>query len=85
MNSSNNSNLGTINWSDLVKGLILAIITGVGEYIYNILNSGTFNIDFRAVGSLALKIFVCYLIKQILTDRTGEMIITRMLKLIFRK
>lgn len=69
------SNFLNLNFKDLAKGLVLAVITAVLTYLYEVLQTGDFTIiDWKLVGSTALVAAIGYLFKNLLTNSEGQML-----------
>ena len=67
------SNFLNLNFKDLAKGLLTAIITAISAYIYEAIQSGNLTaIDWKFVGSTALIAAIGYLTKNLLTNSEGE-------------
>ncbi len=66
------SNLGAIHWKDLLKGLMMAVLTPVIGYLYQVVQSGDFNFDGPTLTKLAVAGFIGYLAKQFMTDAQGN-------------
>ena len=65
----------SINVQDIMKAVIVAILTPCAAYLGQVLTafstSGTFAIDWPTLGHYALAGFVGYLVKQFLTNSNG--------------
>lgn len=61
------SNLFSLNLRDILKALIVAVITPVVPIIENSLSAGTLTFDWHNIGVAALGGFVAYLAKNFLT------------------
>lgn len=57
----------TLNGRDILKGLLVAIITPVLTIIINSLQQGTLTFDWKAIGITALTAAIAYLVKNFLT------------------
>lgn len=57
----------TLSGSDVLKGLLVAIITPVITIIMSSLNAGTLTFDWKVIGITALTAGLAYLIKNFLT------------------
>lgn len=67
------SNFLNLNFKDFSKGLLVAVITAVLTYLYEVIQTGDFTaIDWKMVGSTALIAAVGYLAKNLLTNSDGE-------------
>lgn len=67
------SNFLNLNFRDLAKGLLTAIITAISAYLYEAIQSGDLTaIDWKFVGTTALIAAIGYLTKNLLTNSDGE-------------
>lgn len=63
-----------LNWRDLGKGLVVAVITAVLTYVYTALEAGDLTaIDWKVVGTTAIISAVGYLFKNLVTNSDGEL------------
>jgi len=62
-----------LNWQDLGKGLIVAVITAVLTFAYEALQAGTLFEPgkLKAVGMTALLAAISYLLKNLFTNSQG--------------
>jgi VIT1/CCC1 family predicted Fe2+/Mn2+ transporter len=67
-----------LNLVDLGKGLIVAVITAVLTFAYEALQAGTLFAPgtLKTVGLVALSALVAYLLKNLFTNSTGQIIKT---------
>lgn len=56
-----------LNWSDVLKGLLVAVITPVITIITSSINAGTLTFDWKAIGLTALAAGLAYLAKNLFT------------------
>ncbi len=65
-----------LNLRDLLKSLILAVITAVITFIYGALQAGTLFEPgtFKKVGLVALAALLAYLVKNVFTNTQGEIL-----------
>lgn len=68
------SNLGSINWRDIVKGIAMAVLVPVIGYVEQVVSSGNFNFDVPTLEKLAIAGFVAYLVKQFGTSSQGNLL-----------
>jgi hypothetical protein len=61
------SNQYSLNWKDIFKGLIVAVITPVFTIIMTSLNAGVLTFDWKAIGATAAAAALAYLLKNFLT------------------
>ena len=64
----------TLNLRDIVKGLAMAVILPVVNVIYQSIEAGSFEFDWKRIGLLAAGGFIAYIIKNFLTP--AEVIMT---------
>ena len=72
-----NSTFLTLNWKDVLKGFLVAVITALLTASYNAINAGGVNLtwDFWKPTLLAaLGGGIAYLIKNVLTNSNGEIL-----------
>lgn len=63
----------SLNWRDLGKGLIVAVITAVLTYAWAAIEAGGLtSIDWQVVGSTAIISAIGYLMKNLVTNSEGE-------------
>jgi hypothetical protein len=61
-----------LNVQDLVKGLIVTMLTSVLTIVYNTVSTGSLTFDWQAIGLTALTSGLAYLMKNLLTNSKGE-------------
>ena len=67
------SNLGTLNWKDLVKGLAVAVIMAILTIAYEeVATEGAFN--WKKIGIAAFGAGLAYLIKNLGTNFEGKLL-----------
>jgi large-conductance mechanosensitive channel len=57
----------SLNFRDIVKGLAMAVILPVVNVIYQSIEAGSFEFDWKRIGLLAAGGFIAYIIKNFLT------------------
>lgn len=67
-----NSTLFTLDNKDFIKGLLVAILSSVITILYNTIQSGSLTFDWKAIGTMALTSALGYILKNLLTNSTGE-------------
>lgn len=67
-----NSSIFTINTNDLVKGLILTVLSSVLTLVYDVVNAGSLVFDWKHIGTIALTSAIAYLLKNLLTNSAGQ-------------
>ena len=72
------SNFLNLNWNDLGKGLLVAVITAVLTFAYEALQSGSLFApgSLKTIGLTALTAAVAYLLKNLFTNSTGKILKT---------
>lgn len=66
------SNIWSLSWRDLVKGLIIAVITPVLTIALDTLNAGSWVFNFQKMGSTAAIAAASYLIHQFITNTNAS-------------
>lgn len=68
------SNFGKLDWSDLLKGLIVAVLAIVTSSLATILDAGAFPTteQWMSIAKVAGTAVVSYLLKNIFTNNTGD-------------
>ena len=66
------SSIFRLNWKDLVKGLIIAVLSSVLAVGIQDLQTGT--VDYKAILTVALSSCMAYLLKQLATDSDGKLL-----------
>ena len=74
----NHSNFFSLDWKDLGKGLILALIVSLQGTLMPLLGNGTFPTkeQWITIGSTALQVVIGYLIKNLVTNSDGKILKT---------
>jgi hypothetical protein len=67
-----NSTLFTLDNKDLIKGLLVAVLSSVITILYNTIQTGSLTFDWKAIGTMALTSALGYILKNLLTNSTGE-------------
>jgi hypothetical protein len=68
------SSLFRLNWHDLLKGLVIAILTPVLVLIQAYFATGKLDIELKSVLAVGLSGLIAYLIKNFFTDESKEII-----------
>ena len=68
----------TLNFRDILKGLAVAVILPVLNVIYQSIEAGSFEFDWKRIGLLAAGGLIAYLIKNFLTP--AEVVVTGLKK-----
>ena len=61
------SNFFSLNWRDIAKGLLMAILTPVVVIVQQSLEAGVFTTDWKSLGLASLAGGVAYLVKNFFT------------------
>jgi hypothetical protein len=65
-----------LNWRDLLKGLLLAVLSAVVTFVYEVVQAGTsFDKEFLIrAGTVALATALAYLLKNLFENNDGELV-----------
>jgi hypothetical protein len=66
------SSLFTLNKADFVKGLVIAVLTGIITAAYSTIQSGSVQFDWKAITIAALSAAFAYITKNLLTNSNDE-------------
>jgi phosphoglycerol transferase MdoB-like AlkP superfamily enzyme len=61
-----------LDWRDLVKGLVVSVLTSVITLLIQELQTGTIN--WNTIGIAALSSGLGYILKQLATDHNGDLL-----------
>lgn len=64
------SELLTLNWRDLLNGLIVSVLTTVLPVLSDMVNLWEFN--WQTIAKLSISAFIGYILKNLLTDEDGK-------------
>lgn len=67
-----NSPFLNIDFNDLGKGLILAVLTSVMTVIYSTVQTGSLSFDWKLIATTAITAALGYLMKNLLTNSKGQ-------------
>ena len=69
------SNFLNLNWRDFLKGLLLAMLSAVITFIYEVVQAGTaFDSEFfKAMGIVAVSTLLAYLMKNLFENSSGDL------------
>jgi hypothetical protein len=67
-----NSTLFTLDNKDFIKGLLVAVLSAVITILYNTIETGSLNFDWKAIGTMALTSALGYILKNLLTNSNGQ-------------
>lgn len=65
------SSIFTLNTSDFLKGLIMAVLSSVITVIYQTIEAGSLVFDWKAIGTMALTAGLAYIMKNLFTNSNG--------------
>jgi hypothetical protein len=71
------SNFLSLNWHDLIKGLVMAALTPVFTTIYTSFEAGTFTLNWHLIGVNALGGAIAYLSKNFFTKPTSPQMFSK--------
>jgi hypothetical protein len=63
----------TLNNSDFLKGLIMAVLSTVITVVYQTVEAGSLVFDWKAIGTMALTTALAYIMKNLFTNSTGKL------------
>jgi hypothetical protein len=67
-----NSPIFTLNTSDFLKGLIMAVLSSVITVVYQTVEAGSLVFDWKAIGTMAVTAALAYIMKNLFTNSTGK-------------
>lgn len=65
----------SLNTTDFLKGLVLAVLTSVLTIVYTSLQSGSLVFDWKAIATTALTSAIGYITKNLLTNSKEQFLI----------
>jgi hypothetical protein len=65
------STIFTLNSSDFIKGLIMAVLSTVITVVYQTVEAGSLTFDWKAIGTMALTTALAYIMKNLFTNSAG--------------
>lgn len=68
-----NSTFLTLNSTDFLKGLIMAVLSTVITVVYQTVETGSLIFDWKAIGTMALTTALAYIMKNLFTNSTGKL------------
>jgi hypothetical protein len=71
------SPIGTLNLRDLLRGLLVAVITPVFTIIGSSIDAGTLTFNWKLIGGVALFAGLSYIVKNFLTPATVVIPVTK--------
>ena len=66
------SKFGELNAQDFIKGAIIAVLGAVMPVIESVISTGSFQFDWKLIGTVALSAFVAYMTKNLFTNSKGD-------------
>lgn len=69
-----NSTFLTLNTKDFIKGLLVAVLSAVVTIVYNTIQTGSLEFDWKAIGVTALTSAIAYIMKNLFTNSTGTLL-----------
>jgi len=66
----------TLNWRDLLKGLLLAVVTAVITFFYNMIQTGVpLDVEIlKKAGMVAIATVLAYLLKNLFENNEGTLV-----------
>lgn len=64
----------TLNGTDFLRGLFVAILSAVVTLLYTCIQAGNLVIDWKAIGMAALSAALAYITKNLLTNSNDELL-----------
>lgn len=68
------STLFTLNTSDFIKGLLMAVLSTVITIVYQTVEAGSIVFDWTAIGTMALTSALAYIMKNLFTNSQGKLL-----------
>lgn len=67
------STLFTLNTSDFIKGLLMAVLSTVITIVYQTVEAGSLVFDWKLIGTMALTSALAYIMKNLFTNSQGQL------------
>jgi len=67
------STLFTLNTTDFIKGLLMAVLSTVITIVYQTVEAGSLIFDWTAIGTMALTTALAYIMKNLFTNSQGQL------------
>ena len=67
------STLFTLNTSDFIKGLLMAVLSTVITIVYQTVEAGSLVFDWKSIGTMALTSALAYIMKNLFTNSQGQL------------
>jgi len=68
------SNFLTLNTKDYIKGLVVTVLTAVVTLIYKSIEAESIVFDWKAIGTAALSAGLAYILKNLLTNSSDQIL-----------
>jgi hypothetical protein len=68
------STLFTLNTSDFIKGLLMAVLSTVITVVYQTVEAGSLVFDWKSIGTMALTSALAYIMKNLITNSQGQLL-----------
>jgi len=65
----------SLNWADFGKGLIIAVLSAIITFLYELLQTGGLVLDLallQQIGTVALSALLAYILKNLFTNSDGQ-------------
>ncbi len=69
-----NSELGALNISDWLKGLVLTVLSAVATIVYTTAQSGDLTLDAKKIEMVAISTACAYFLKNVFTGSGGKLL-----------
>lgn len=66
-----NSTFLSLNTKDFIKGLLVAVLSAVVTILYNTIQTGSLDFDWKQIGVMALTSALAYIMKNLFSNSTG--------------
>jgi putative exporter of polyketide antibiotics len=67
------STLFTLNTTDFIKGLLMAVLSTVITIVYQTVEAGSLVFDWTAISTMALTSALAYIMKNLFTNSQGKL------------
>jgi len=67
------STLFTLNTTDFIKGLLMAVLSTVITIVYQTVEAGSLVFDWTAIATMALTSALAYIMKNLFTNSQGKL------------
>ena len=67
------STLFTLNSTDFIKGLLMAVLSTVITIVYQTVEAGSLVFDWTAIGTMAITSALAYIMKNLFTNSQGKL------------